>query len=154
MIKEEYENLVRDLENNVFHSNQQTDSEQLDNIGKKIIGKDFAGSFPEDTKIKFNSKKKYYIFNTDKHNQAGCHWTSCYIDHQNKKIYCFDSFDRQISKLLKDVVIDAKKNHFTIKQGTHTIVQRDEQNDCGQRSTAWLLMVKKYGIDKVIKELR
>jgi len=148
---QEYDALVQHLEDNIFHSNQQTDTDQLDRIGKKLLGSGFAGSFPEDKKIKFNGKRCYYIFNTDKSNQKGCHWTGIYIDHKNKKLYAFDSFDRQISKLLKDVVIDAKKNHFTVKQGTHVIEQQDNQNDCGQRSLAWLLMVKKHGIDDVIK---
>ena len=60
-----------------------------------------------------------------------------------------DTFDRQSSHLLPDVIIEAKKNHFKCKKGALHKLQTDIQEDCGSRSLAWLLLVKKYGIDKV-----
>ena len=70
---------------------------------------------------------------------------------------CFNknavTFNRQLSKLLHDVEVNAHEKHFTVKKGSHKIHQKESQNDCGQRSMAWLMLVKKHSIDAVIKKL-
>ena len=152
-IKKEYNKIVRHMENDVFHSNQETSNQQLDRIGAQLFGSQWGGVYAEDEDIKINKNKMYYIVNTDKQNQAGTHWVGLYFDHTHNKLYVFDTFDRQISKLLHDVEVDAKGKHFKVNKGSHMIEQADKQNDCGQRSMSWLQIVKKYGINKVKKAL-
>ena len=116
-----------------------------------MFGSEWGGVFPENEKVHFDKQHKYYIFNTDKADGPGVHWTGLYVDHDTKNIYVFDSFDRETSKLLPDLYIDIKMNHFKVKKGAHKVHQQDCQLSCGQRSMAYLMLVKKYGISKVLK---
>ena len=137
----------------LFGTNRQTDSEQINNIGLKLFGNEWGGCLPEDSKIKFNSDKSYYVFNNDKSDQPGRHWIAVYVHHPSKTVYIFDTFNRQSSKILPNVAIDIRKNHFKVRKGEDDIVQTDEQENCGQRSLSWLCLVKKYGIDVVKNKL-
>jgi hypothetical protein len=147
-IKQEYKELVKYLDKNVFKTDKDTNDVQLNKVGKKTFGKDWGGIFAENEKIPLNTYK-YFIVNTDKSNQPGTHWCAIYADHKSNIMYVFDSFDRQTSKLLHDVDLNAKQQHFTVRKGEHDIEQLDAQSDCGPRSMSWLILVKKYGIDAV-----
>ncbi len=46
--------------------------------------------------------------------------------------------------MLPDVLI-AKKEHFKCKKGALDVAQSDAQEDCGQRSLGYLLLVKNTG---------
>ena len=149
-LTKEYNELVEDLEKNVFKTNKDTDDEQLNIVGKKYFGKEWGGCFAENIKVNFDGNKKYYIFNTDKANESGTHWISVYVDHAKKTVYVFDTFDRETSKLLPDLYLDIKDNHMRIKKGARHIHQKDCELNCGQRSMAYLLLVKNNGIEKIL----
>lgn len=151
-IKHEFHEYVR-MFAKLFNTNSQTDSEQINDAGSELFGNEWGGCFPEDTKIKFNYGKSYYVFNNDKANQPGMHWIAVYVHHPTKTVYVFDTFNRQTSKILPDVDIDIKEHHFKVRKGEDDIVQTDEQENCGQRSLSWLCLVNKYGIDKVKNKL-
>jgi hypothetical protein len=131
----------------------ETDNTQLAQFGEKHFGKQFGGVFPEDYKVNFNSNKCYYIFNNDKAGEEGCHWLGVYVNHKDRTVYIFDTFNRQSSQMLPDVLIEAKKKHFKCKKGALDVLQTDAQEDCGQRSLTYLLLVKKYGADYVRRHL-
>ena len=152
-MQQEYTATVKKLEKHVFHSNQETTDDQLNRVGKKIFKKEWGGVYAEDDKLPLQYPYKYFIVNTDKANQEGTHWTAVYADIQHKRIYIYDTFNRQLSKLLHDVEVNAHEKHFTVKKGSHKIHQKESQNDCGQRSMAWLMLVKKHGIVAEIKKL-
>ena len=150
---DEYKSLVQYLDTNVFHTNNSVDNQELDAIGKQIFGSSWGGVWAEDSHVALDNSKKYYIFNTDKSSGQGVHWLGVYIDHKNHTVNIFDSFHRQLSKLVPDIDIFFHKNHFIVHGGARHIEQKDDQYDCGPRSLAWLIMVKKYGIDKIKKNL-
>ena len=149
----QYNAIVNDLEKNVFHSNHDTTDEQLNTVGKKYFGSQWGGVYPVDTKVHFDKDKKhkYYIFNTDRADQAGTHWIAIYIDQQTRHAYVFDTFDRETSKLVPALYLDMKESHFRVRKGAKELHQEDCQMDCGQRSLGYLLLVKEHGIDNVMK---
>ena len=147
LLKQFHETLKK-VENEIG-STGETDNIQLDKFGKKHFGKKWGGCYPEDEKVNFNDEKEYYIFNNEKKNKQGCHWLGVYVNHKNRVIFVLDTFDRQSSHLLPDVIIEAKKDHFKCKKGALHKLQLDIQEDCGSRSLTWLSLVKKYGIDTV-----
>ena len=69
-IKQEYKELVKYLDKNVFKTDKDTNDVQLNKVGKKTFGKDWGGIFAENEKIPLNTYK-YFIVNTDKSNQPG-----------------------------------------------------------------------------------
>jgi hypothetical protein len=105
----------------------------------------FMGVFGQDM-IPFDfSKQCSYILNTAKSNQKGEHWVA--IWQENGKIYVFDSFGRNINRLLP---------YFDKNVGGGIIYndnkkQYDYQEDCGQRCISFLLLAKKFGIHNAIK---
>lgn len=147
-IKKEYKNLVKHLDNDVFGTNNDTSDDELKKVGRRYFGKEFGGVYAENENIPIKSYK-YFIVNTDKRDQPGTHWVALFADHSNETLFVFDTFDRQTSKLLHDVDLNARKQHFTIRKGAHHTEQLDAQQDCGPRSLSWLILVKKYGIDAV-----
>ena len=109
--------------------------------------------FAEDQKVKFDNKHNYYIFNTDKASGAGIHWIAVYVDHSNKTAYVFDTFDRETSKLVPDLYLDIKNNHLRVRKSAHTHHQKDCQSSCGQRSLAYLILVKRNGVQKILNQV-
>jgi hypothetical protein len=136
-----------------MNNNGETDNIQLEKFGNKYFGHEFGGVYAEDVKVNFDSNKKYYIFNNEKKNQAGCHWLGLYVDHPNKQIFIFDTFNRESSKILPDVIVKCHKNCFKVKKGAFDILQNDNQEDCGERSLTYLLLVKHFGADFVKQNL-
>ena len=117
-INDDYNKIVANLEKNVFHTKNDTDNFELDKFGREQFGSEFGGVFAEDTKVNFDSNKKYYIFNTDKANESGTHWIGVYVDHPNESVYVFDTFHRETSKLLPDLYMDIKHYHMRVSTKT------------------------------------
>jgi hypothetical protein len=113
---------------------------QLEEAGRKLFPGQWSGVFSADT-IKFKPGKPYAIANLDKLGQAGSHWVALFK--KGKTVHVYDSFGRMSSKILpslggaKDSDLDAE--------------QREVELNCGSRSLAWLLVVKKYGIESALK---
>ena len=149
-VTDEYNRIVSYLIKSVFKSDTDTTDVELNTVAKKLFGSEFGGVYPEDAKVKFDKKHSYYIFNTDKASGGGVHWLGIYVDHTTKSVYVFDTFDRETSKLVPDLYVDIKHNHFRIRKGAHHIHQKDCQLSCGQRSISYLMLVKKFGIKKVM----
>jgi hypothetical protein len=147
-LKREFYWTVKQVEREL-NDYDETDDKQLNKFGKKHFGDEFGGVFAENEKINFDDNKSYYIFNTDPTWKDGTHWMGVYVNHKNKVITILDTFNRQSSKLLPTLIIDARKNHFKCRKGASHLLQRDSQDTCGQRSLAWLLLIKKYGADYV-----
>ena len=76
------------------------------------------------------------IINLDTSNQPGSHWVAIYK--YKNKMYMFDSFDRKISTFRK-VEIDK------------AVTQKPKELDCGQRSIAFLALVKSIGLTDTLK---
>lgn len=110
----------------------------LEKIGKKMLGQKFIGVYPSD-KIPTLKNNEYAILNLDKSNESGSHWTA--IAKKANKTHFYDSFGR------KDNIIKSLK-----KSGNGKIINTDndaeqkiEELNCGARSIAWILFFDKWG---------
>ena len=52
---------------------------------------------------------------------------------------------------MPDTVKEIRHDGYVPRRGTNTLLQRDAQEDCGQRSLSILYLIQKYGIDLVEK---
>ena len=96
---------------------------------------DFRGTHAWD-KIPKLKNMESCILNLDTPNQRGSHWIALY--QYKNKTYMFDSFDRKIASFRK-VEIDK------------SVMQTPKELDCGQRSIAFLALVKSIGLNDTLK---
>ena len=87
---------------------------------------------------------EYSIINTD--NGQGIHWTAVYQERNN--VYVWDSFGRDIKKLMPEFAKRAKVQGYNIITANKRYDREQEatQNDCGLRSLAWLILAKSKGV--------
>lgn len=116
---------------NVLGSGE-TDSIQLNTIGKELFEDKWNGVFARD-QVNPN-QEGYYICNLDTHLQQGSHWTALAV--RGPVIYYFDSFARPQRKTLK---LD-DPYHIIISEKNPRILQNVKEENCGQRCLAWLMV--------------
>ena len=112
--------------------NDSTSDVQLLNLCEKLFGSRFKGVFAYDDTFELKHGEMG-IFNLDKRNQPGSHW--CAVVKDKRHYIMYDSFGRTIPLKQKNIIM------------TEEDVEQDisEQN-CGQRSIAWLIVVAVKGI--------
>ena len=109
----------------------------LNEIGRKILGKHFLGSFPCDMTPKANNKTNFsLIFNLSKHNEKGTHFVSIFAN--NKVLYYFDPLGNTCKN--KDILKFIEKNKKTRKLRTRfPKIQSDDSIFCGFYCIGFLL---------------
>jgi hypothetical protein len=124
-----------------------TESEQLDKIGRREFGTHWSGVHPQDrVKLRPNS---YCIVNTDTHDKPGLHWMAVYTTKNHAYIY--DSYARPVKTLVRHLIDNINEHGFIL--GKTDKVHHMEQigyssGVCGQNSMAFLLVVRDLGIRK------
>jgi hypothetical protein len=128
----------------VYGSSMKTNIELID-IGAQIFPQ-LGHNVIRNADYDFEKMKgKYSIVNTD--NGVGVHWFGVY--QKGRVLHMFDTFDRSSMRLVPQFVKRATLAGFTIQDThdkNHKREQRDEQEDCGIRSLAWLILVYHKGI--------
>ena len=125
-----------------------TTDNQLNRIGKKLLAKRYIGTFPQDIKPqqimpKTRAGNCYFIINTDLTKGPGLHWVSVYYSKADDKFYVYDSFARSSCSLLPHFIRTIGSSYIDInKKGD----QANDEDNCGQRSLAFLIFVHKHGI--------
>lgn len=98
--------------------------------------------------IKKGINKIGIIFNTDKHDQAGSHWISLYIDIHNKLIFFFDSAGDQcpqeILNLVNRIIQQGKTINILFKfEQNYPMVHQTGTTECGMYCLFFIInMVK------------
>jgi hypothetical protein len=108
-----------------------TYSDEIDDVGKILLGNDFVGVFASDM-IPRLKNTQCCVLNLDRSDQSGSHWIAVYK--VGKKNLTYDSFGRKSSK-----IIPSLKN---VEDADYDVEQMIEQEDCGARSIAFLLVCK------------
>lgn len=120
---------------------------QITKICKDLFKSEYLGTFPQD-KIPV-SKKGFCIINVDTSKQDGSHWVALVF--QGTKCYVYDTFGRNIKKLLP-IVREKLQKHKIIEIATDPHPEQYGTTQvCGQLCIAFLFCVKKYGINRVVK---
>jgi hypothetical protein len=110
----------------------------LDDIGRKLFGKKYFGTWPSDKMPKLSVKRPYCILNVDKSGEAGSHWVGCVYD--SGDILVYDSFGRKSSVLLPDAF-----KGLNVVDTEYDAEQSIEMIDCGARSMSAILIYNDYG---------
>lgn len=126
---------------------------QLTRIGKRLFGNKWLGVHASDVKpavimSKITSKTGLYygIINVDGRFDPGSHWLSIIYDKAHDIWYIWDSFARKSKRLIPKFIRTIGFKYIDINQKSD---QRNDQDDCGQRSSALLLYVAKHGLSNV-----
>lgn len=109
----------------------------LNTFCKKIFGKKYKGTFPSDKIPTLDYRHPYCIINVDKHTEKGSHWLA--LAFRKGHIYVYDSFGRSVKRLIGN---NWKKNMISTDPDAEQLSQQD---DCGQRCIAWLMVFNQLG---------
>ena len=150
IINSEYEKILEKIEF-LIGTKGETSNFQLDELGEQLFGDKWLDCFSADQchKQLLQPTGIYYsILNQDTSNGHGFHWLGIYKE--DKHVYIFDSFERHSYKLVDPLVKFLKERQENVEDGDLILgkfKQHDSEDNCGQRSMAWLWLVKKYGIN-------
>ena len=85
--------------------------------------------------IKKNKKKIGIIFNLDKHNEPGSHWTALFVDTTRRGIFYFDSYgvypEKEILALINKLQQQYKEIGLDMKKHINDIRHQYKFSECG-----------------------
>jgi len=125
-------------------------NDTIDKICKGLFKSKYIGTYTQD-KIPDNlyNDTRYMIINVDKYGEDGSHWVSIAIQHN--KYFIWDSFGRDLSKLLKILTKKLKNKQVEIINGNEDGAnQKGYSEVCGQMCISWLICFDKYGQDALL----
>lgn len=115
----------------------------LNKVGRKLLGIKFKGVFPSDKIPKLNDLSPYCILNLDKSDESGSHWIALgKINNNNSIVY--DSFGRDNKQIIPNL---RYSGNGIILDTDRDAEQKITEEDCGARSLAFLVVLNKYGLD-------
>jgi len=131
--------------------NHALDNDELDEMAKHLFGIKYRGSYAQNHK--FQIKQGYYIINTDLSDGDGIHWIAGIAT--KKTFYLYDSFARELTKVVPLLIKRLKSAGFNVKYDTKDKEQRIAYNNkitvsCGHACLAFLTIAHKYGIKKAM----
>lgn len=121
------------------YGNKETNSDELNSIGKKLFGAKFVGVFSSD-RVPTMKSGQYAIVNLDRSSQPGSHWIS--IVRENDTMYVYDSFGRKTIKIIPSLI---QSGNGTIKETENDSEQKKIEENCGQRSLASICVYENFG---------
>ena len=124
------------------------DNTEIDTFAKSTFGTKYRGSYAQDENFELKSNC-YYIINTDIKTGPGEHWLAARVT--PKTVYIFDSFSRDIKKLVPHLVKHiAKSGRKIVSSDRKDKEQRGLSVICGHLSLSFLAVVKDLGVRKAI----
>jgi len=117
--------------------NETTFANDLYTVAKSLLGNKFQGIFTADKLPKLTKTQPYAIVNLDRSWQEGSHWIA--LAKSGKKVIFYDSFGRPAKSILPLL------KGGNIVNTEDDAEQKMHESNCGQRSTAFLLLFDKYG---------
>ena len=128
-----------------------TNDTTLTDAGKKHIGREYIGTFAQDTVPKKLPVTAYFIVNTGNQSGGGIHWLS--VAKRGNILYINDSFGRKTGHLiLRNFAKKMKARGYRIVDADYDVDQNDvKEQNCGARSIASLMVAKRLGIRKYLQ---
>ncbi len=130
------------------YGSKEKSTNELDEIMAQLMKNKYGGTIPSDQYPLTKTGKSFHVMNTDGHKKTGTHWLAVYRD--KSKVYVYDSFARNLDRLIPEFCQKMLSNGFQIIQVNKKLDQGNNQEDCGLRSAVWLLCVAHDGINKAI----
>ena len=146
----EYYNVILERVENMI-GKKSTLSTELENAGRKLLGCKFKGVYPSDKIPKLNNLSCYCIVNVDKSNEMGSHWMAIVKDVDNKSAehgcILYDSFGRKNTKIIPSLRFSGNGRVLDTDKDAE---QNKKEDNCGQRSLAFLVFFDTFGKDKAM----
>ncbi len=143
-----YNDLVADVSETL--GDGRTMDSQLTAFGKLVIGRTFKGVFASDQIPKLTGRgTSYMIVNVDKAGMSGSHWLGMVA--KGKRVYYYDSFGRPIQSLIPDTARKLRSESKSISSSASEPEQSIIEDNCGQRTMAWLILFHRLGVDNAIQ---
>jgi hypothetical protein len=134
-----YNKMLKDVEK--VTGDRTTYLQQLNKVGKEMLGVKYKGTFPSDKIPRLNDLSPYCILNLDKSTEPGSHWVAL-AKHGNDSIL-YDSFGRDNKKIIPNLRYSGNGQIFNTDRD---VEQKISQSNCGARSICWLKFLDEYGI--------
>ena len=158
-MEEKAERIYNDVLENIMYplvGRGTTFSDDLKRVGCQLFGSKFAGVFASDELPELSIKMPYTIINLDKSSMQGSHWIAVVFtgrsdtaDNSNKlessraAILVYDSFGRDTKTIIPSII--NKYGRRNVEDADDDAEQHIFQDDCGQRSLAFLYVADRYG---------
>lgn len=142
-VPKEYKKILKFVESKLGVDS--TTNFELDKFAKKSGMSKYVGTFSSD-QIPEMEDGESCIVNLDDSSKGGSHWVALYKDGDNLIVY--DSFGRSSKKILKSV---HHSGNGKVKDTDYDVEQKDEEDNCGQRSLSALIYCYKYGPKKLLE---
>ena len=113
----------------------------LANAGNKLFKSNFIGVYNSDEIPRSIPKGSCFIVNVDGKNEPGSHWLGVCKERNNNTIWVYDSFGRNIHRLLPKIYGSGR----IIKTTERDAEQNEMENNCGARSLAFIDVFMRFG---------
>ena len=113
-----------------------TTSSQLDKVGRQFLPQ-FKGSHAADQIPNLNNQQ-CTILNLDKLGSPGSHWIGVFKS--NDLYHIYDSFGRSTRQIIPSL------DDLSVQDADYDAEQDINQNNCGQRCLAWLILASYWNI--------
>ena len=133
-----YKKILKDVEG--LTGDKTTYLQQLNGVGKKILGVKFKGVFPSDKIPKLHDLTPYCILNLDKSTEPGSHWVA--LAKHGKDSILYDSFGRDNKQIIPAL---RYSGNGSIIDTDRDAEQKIKETNCGARCLAWLKFFDEYG---------
>jgi hypothetical protein len=125
-----------------------TTDRQLTRVGRLLLGKCYLGTFSSDVKPIYlvppaGCLSTYFIINNMTSKAKGEHWIAVARVNGCKKYIIYDSFARKSRSLIPAFI---KTIGYQYLDANKDGDQKASETNCGQRSLAFLLFLKRYGV--------
>jgi hypothetical protein len=117
----------------------------LDKVGRRLLGLNFKGVFSSDKIPKLNDLKPYCILNLDKSTESGSHWIALAKIPGEHSSIVYDSFGRPAKDIIP--VLKDSGNGTILNSDLSDAEQKMSETDCGARSLAFLVVLDRFGLD-------
>ena len=136
LIRKFYDNSVIQIEN-LLDNEGTTNNIELNNLCKKLIGKNFLGVFPADDFIEPYKNGQSCILNIQNSTNKGEHWVALY--NECNCVYFFDTYNRNYKEL------NIHFKHMKWISPKHEKLQSLRSRNCGQECISFIICSMKFG---------
>jgi hypothetical protein len=126
---------------------QATYGDDLNRVGRKLLGTKLKGVFPSDKIPTLNDLTPYAILNLDNSKQSGSHWIAIAKRPNKNELLVYDSFGRGYKKIIPSL----KGGNMRVYNTDPDPEQKVTEDNCGARCCAFLICFDMYGWEASIK---
>ena len=139
-----YNTILKQIEK--YTGNSTTYSDNLNAVGKRLLGVKFKGVYPSDKIPKLNDKSPYCIVNVDNSHKSGSHWMA--LVKSSNHCILYDSFGRRNTMIIPSLRFSGNGK---IIDTDRDVEQKIKEENCGARAIGFLVFYDTFGEKNAMK---